>query len=126
MSMPSLTLDENNAAYQIRAYKPGFIQVNETTYTQSLIISANQLITDWTPQSLGELTAEHLRKILPLKPGILLIGTGETLNFPALELYGDLMNQGIGVEIMDTSAACRTYNVLTAEDRNVVAALIIK
>jgi uncharacterized protein len=121
-----LVLDENQAAYQIHAYKPGFIQVNETTLTQSIIVSTSQLITDWAPQSLSELTAKDLKIILTLKPTILLIGTGATLSFPAVELYGELLNQGIGVEIMDTSAACRTYNALTAESRNVVAALIIK
>ena len=121
-----LVLDENQAAYQIHAYKPGFIQVNETILTQSIIISTTQLIEDWPPQTLFELSADHLKVILTLKPTILLIGTGATLSFPAVELYGELLNQGIGVEIMDTSAACRTYNALTAEGRDVVAALIIK
>jgi uncharacterized protein len=121
-----LMLDENQAAYQIHAYKPGFIQVNQETLTHSVIISPTKLITDWPPQTLAELLAEDLRIILTLKPTILLIGTGATLTFPAVELYGELLNQGIGVEIMDTSAACRTYNALTAESRNVIAALIIK
>jgi uncharacterized protein len=121
-----LTLDENRATYQIKGFKPGFIQVNENMFTHSIIISPNQLITDWEPQSIAELTPEHLKKILPLKPAILLIGTGEHLSFPAVDIYGELLNQGIGVEIMDTSAACRTFNALTAEDRNVVAVLIIK
>ncbi len=122
----SLTLDDNQAKYQIRAYKPGFIQINETTFTHSLIISPTQLITDWAPQSLAELCAKHLVITGNLKPTVLLIGTGATLTFPSLETYGDLLNQGIGVEIMDTSAACRTYNALSSEERNVVAALIIK
>ncbi len=122
----SLTLDDNSAKFQIRGYKPGFIQVNETTHTQSIIVSATQLIPDWRPQSFLELTAEDLKIILSLQPAILLIGTGETLSFPPLALYGELINQGIGVEIMNTSAACRTFNALTSEDRNVVAALIIK
>jgi uncharacterized protein len=126
MTAPLLTLDNNDAAYQIRAYKPGFIQVNDTVYTESLIISANKLITNWTPQQLADLSAENLQAVTPLTPGILLIGTGEKLDFPALEVYGELLNQGIGVEIMDTGAACRTYNALTSEGRNVVAALIIK
>lgn len=121
----SLVLDENHATYQVRAYKPGFIQINETTYTNSVIISPHQLITDWPPQAINTLTAEHLQIILTLKPTLLLIGTGAKLSFPAIEIYGELLNHGIGVEIMDTSAASRTYNVLTAEDRNVAAALII-
>lgn len=124
--MSSLTRDDNPAAYQVRAYKPGFLKINETIYTESLIVSATQLVTDWHPQHITELTASDLQQIIPLHPAILLIGTGETLSFPAMELYGELINQGIGVEIMDTSAACRTYNALTAENRNVVAALIIK
>lgn len=122
----SLTLDENHATYQIKAFKPGFIQVNDTTLTRSLIVSPTKLITDWSPQALSELHAQDLQEVLSFQPAILLIGTGATLVFPPVEVYGELINQGIGVEIMDTAAACRTYNALTAEDRNVVAALIIR
>lgn len=121
-----LRLDDNRAKYQIRAYKPGIIQVNDETLTCSIIISPEKLIADWQPQHINELTKEHLNIITSLHPAILLIGTGATLQFPAVEIYGDLINQGIGVEIMDTSAACRTYNALTAEERNVAAALIIR
>lgn len=120
-----LTLDDNSAAYQIQAFKPGYIQVNDKILTASIIISATELMTEWPPQTLQELTRIHLEAIIPFHPAILLLGTGATLSFPPLELYGNLLNQGIGVEIMDTSAACRTFNALTAEGRNVVAALII-
>jgi uncharacterized protein len=121
-----LTLDENTAKYQIRAFKPGYIQVNEEIYTTSLIISPTTLVTNWSPQTITDLKREHFDAIIPLHPAILLIGTGTTLSFPPVEIYGELINQGIGVEIMDTSAACRTYNALTAEERNVIAALIIR
>lgn len=124
--MSKLILDENNAKYQVRGFKPGFIQVNEETMTHSIIIAPEKLIDNWEPQHISELKAEHLKLIIEMRPTILLIGTGTTLQFPPIELYGDLINHGIGVEIMDTSAACRTYNALTAEGRNVVAALIIK
>lgn len=122
----TLTLDENHARYQIRGYQPGQIQVNDQLFTQSIIVAPYKLITDWQPQTLDELTYEFLVDAVVLEPAILLIGTGATLQFPSIELYGDLINQGIGVEIMDTSAACRTFNALTAEDRNVVAALLIR
>lgn len=122
----SLTLDENQSQFQVKGYKPGFIQVNDKTYNQSIIVTASVLITDWPPQIFSELKLEHLKSVIPLKPAILLIGTGSTLQFPPIELYGDLINHGIGVEIMDTKAACRTYNALTSENRNVAAALIIK
>lgn len=122
----SLSLDENSAKYQIRAYKPGHIQVNDKIIHRSIIITPDQLIEDWSPQDFSQLTKEHLTMILPLNPVILLLGTGEILQFPPISLYGDLINQKIGVEIMNTHAACRTYNALTAENRKVVAALIIR
>ncbi|MEO8401758.1 MAG: Mth938-like domain-containing protein [Gammaproteobacteria bacterium] len=121
-----LSIDDNQAKYQIRAYKPGNIQVNDQQYTQSVIVSPEQLIDNWPPQTINELTHEHLAIISELSPAILLIGTGATLQFPDLDIYGDLINEGIGIEVMDSSAACRTYNALSAEGRNVVAALIIK
>ncbi len=122
----SLTLDDNQANFQIRGYKPGFIQVNQQTYQHSIIVSATHLVENWAPQTISALTVEHLRIASQLEPAILIIGTGERLQFPTIDLYGELINQHIGVEIMDTSAACRTYNILTAENRNVVAALIIR
>lgn len=121
----TLILDDNSASYQIRAYKPGIIQVNDQTFTHSIIVTPSQLIDNWPPQNINELTQQHLDIIKTLKPAILLIGTGSTLQFPPLEVYGELINAGIGVEIMNTSSACHTYNVLTSEERNVAAALIV-
>lgn len=124
--MPTLDLDENRSLYQIKAFKPGFIQINEKIFTKSLIITPNQLMENWTPQSAQEISSDAFSPILALKPDILLIGTGSTLVFLPVEVYGELLNQGIGVEIMNTSAACRTYNALSAENRQVIAALIAK
>jgi uncharacterized protein len=122
----SLTLDDNQAQYQIRAFKPGFIQINQQLFTHSLIVTPTKLIENWAPQHITDLTHAHFKMIIDLHPDILILGTGEELQFPSIELYGELINEGIGVEIMDTSAACRTYNVLTSENRNVAAALIIR
>ena len=122
----SLNLDENSATYQIRAYQPGIIQVNDQTFTCSIIITPDKLINSWSPQTIQDLTREDLTTVINLRPSILLIGTGHDLQFPDLKIYGDLINYGIGVEIMNTHAAARTYNVLTAEGRSVAAALIIK
>lgn len=124
--MPSLDLDENHSAYQIRSYEPGRIQINEKILTESLIISPTLLMERWHPQTIQELTAESLLPIINLMPDILLIGTGADMAFVPPELYGELINHGIGVEIMSTGAACRTYNALSAENRRVVAALLIK
>ena len=124
--MTTLDLDENHARYQIRAFKPGAIQVNETIYSESLIIMPEKLIEHWSPQTSDQLSSASFAEIIALKPDILLIGTGATLIFLPVEMYGDLINQGIGVEVMNTSAACRTYNALSAEGRNVAAALVIR
>lgn len=119
-------LDENRAFYQIRAYKPGVIKVNDKIFTKSLIITPTQLIENWDPQSVNELSFTALSPVIKLKPDILLIGTGNTQVFLPLDTYGELINHGMGVEVMNTSAACRTFNALSSENRNVVAALIIK
>lgn len=121
-----LALDENTAKYQIRAYEPGKIKINDQEFTQSLIVSANELIHPWAPQNIKELTSEHLLAVLPLKPEVLLLGTGEQPAFLPVDLYGELINHGIGVEVMHTAAACRTYNALTSENRLVAAALVIR
>ena len=121
-----LNLDDNHASFQIKGFTPGTLKINEETYTRSVIIGANTLITDWEPQRIGELTAAHLAVIIPLAPAILLIGTGETLSFPDMAVYGELINHGIGVEVMNTSAACRTYTALTAENRQVMAAIFVQ
>lgn len=124
--MPSLELDQNKSAYQVRAYKPGMLHINEQKLTTSVIVTPKKLITDWSPQSIAELTPTSFEPLIDIKPAILLIGTGAKHHFLPVELYGHLLNLGIGVEIMDTSAACRTFNALSAEDRDVAAALLIQ
>jgi uncharacterized protein len=121
----SLILDENNATNQIRAYQPGCIQINDRLFHNSIILAPEKIIEYWRPQTMTDLLASDFSTILEWRPALLLLGTGARLQFPPMASYGDLINQGIGVEVMDTSAACRTYNALTAENRNVVAALII-
>lgn len=121
-----LDLDDNKALYQIRSYKPGMLRINEQTFTQSVIVTPDRLIEDWAPQTVSELTAASLLPVLQMKPDILLIGTGGTQVFLAAEIYGELINHGVGVEVMNTHAACRTFNALSAENRRVVAALIIR
>jgi uncharacterized protein len=117
--------DSTDAQYLIRAYAPGRITVNEDALTRSLIVSAERLIRDWPPQGFEELTASHLHAVIELRPEILLLGTGAQLRFPHPSLLAELHNQGIGIEVMDTAAACRTYNILVSEGRRVVAALLM-
>ena len=115
---------ETSASNLIRAYEPGLIRVNSEDFRCDLILSAEHLVMDWEPPGVIDLTVPSLQPALDLEPEILILGTGRTLVFPEANLHGELGALGIGVEIMDTAAACRTYNVLTHDDRPVVAALI--
>jgi uncharacterized protein len=119
-----LNLEPQHGSYQIRSYQPGAVIINDKTYTQSVIVSATELF-DWQPQSLSELTSEHLQVILERKPQLFILGTGEKQIFPPTATIAILINNKIGVEVMDTGAACRTFNVLIAEGRKVMAGLLL-
>jgi len=124
--MSIFSRDNNPATYLIRSFKKGQIQINDIIYKNSIIVSAHCVIENWAPHRVTDITQQHLAQAATLKPKILIIGTGVEQHFIALDLYGDLLNQGIGVEIMSTPAACRTYHALTAEGREVVAALLLE
>jgi uncharacterized protein len=106
-------------------YGDGYVAVNGARHGRSLVVSGDRLITDWPAASLAALTADHLAAIVELAPEIVLLGTGATFAFPEPALLAPLYKAGIGVEVMDTPAACRTYNILLGEGRNVVAALVL-
>ena len=89
------------------------------------MVGGDRVIADWPLASVDELGADHAAAILEMKPEIVLLGTGRTFAFPDRARLAPLYNAGIGVEVMDTSAACRTYNILLGEGRNVVAALVV-
>lgn len=108
----------------IQAYDVSQITVNERIYTESLVLSQDEIITPWPVNSLTELGKHHFECVFDLKPDVVLLGTGETQIFPDIEILGYFAAQGLGVEIMNTGALCRTFNILVAEDRRVVAAII--
>ena|SRR5579885_1592561 len=109
----------------IRAYAPGRINVSDAMLTRSFIVAADRIIEDWPPQRFEDLNVEHLEAALALEPEILIIGTGSEQHFLPGELMASLSKTGMGLEVMDTAAACRTYNVLLSESRKVVAALLM-
>jgi uncharacterized protein len=106
-------------------YGEGYVAVNGARHASSLVVAADRLITDWPARALEELKPDHFTAILELKPEIVLLGSGATFRFPEPALVAPLHKAGIGVEVMDTPAACRTYNILLGEGRNVIAALIL-
>jgi len=136
-------LEIDYSAYSIRGCRPGEISytapadldadsaqpVEVQTVSGSVIVSTRQLIEGWPPNTVDDLGTEHIAAIVALEPELILLGTGTTLQFPPRELLLELRSQRVagrqvGVEIMDTAAACRTYNILMAEGRHVVAGLI--
>jgi len=120
-----ISLAANNQKFAIRAYDKGRLIINEQAYHKNLIIMPEQLIPDWRPQSIGDLLAADFDEMLALKPSMIILGTGEKQIFPPAALYAEATNAGIGVEIMNTPAACRTYNILMSEGRSIAAALMM-
>ena len=106
-------------------YGAGYVEVNRARYSSSLLVSGERLVIDWPARSVESLSGDHLAAIVELKPEIVLLGTGRAFHFPEPRLLAPLYAAGIGVEAMDTPAACRTYNILLAEGRDVLAALVI-
>ena len=102
----------------------GYVAVNGRRYHQPLVVSAGEVRSDWTATDFAGLTAAHFEYFLALEPDVLLLGTGMRQRFAHPGLYRELIRSGIGIEFMDTPAACRTYNILVAEDRKVVAAVL--
>jgi len=119
------TLDRHPSANLITHIGPEGIRVGALTVRTSFIVSAAELVSDWPVRTVEALDTETLAPALGMRPEILILGTGERIQFPASALYAELAGRGIGLEVMDTAAACRTYNVLVNEDRPVVAALIL-
>ena len=111
--------------YLIRAYEKGRIQVGDRSYGTSLIIAPDRIICDWRPQSTDDLAAADFAPVLALEPEIILLGTGAEQVFPDPPAYKDVVARRVGLEIMDTGAACRTYNILMSEGRRVAAALMM-
>ena len=118
-------LEQSTGKNAFTGYGEGYVAVNGKRHEASLVVGADRLITDWPARSIDALTADHLAAIVQMAPEIVLIGTGPRFVFPEAARLAPLYNAGIGVEVMDTPAACRTYNILMGEGRNVVAALIL-
>jgi len=115
--------DQFNVPF-ISAYEPGWIEVNGHKYTGSLVISSERGCSTWSVGQFEALNAEYFHELMQFKPELIVFGSGHTLRFPKPIWLAGLMQRGIGVETMDTPAACRTYNILASEGRRVLAALL--
>ena len=103
----------------------GYVNVNGARITKSVLVTGDRLIENWPATDFESLSADHFAALLDLKPDLVLLGTGATLRFPRPELTQSLYAARIGLEVMDNAAVCRTYNILLAEGRNVIAAVLL-
>ncbi len=108
----------------IHAYTSGSITINNKAYTRSLIVTPAQ-VTDWPPASFDDLQAVHFAMMAGMPWEVVILGTGAKLRFPPPSLTRALVEAKIGLEVMDTGAACRTYNILMSDGRRVAAALLM-
>lgn len=110
----------------INAYGPGWIAVNGDKQHISFVVDSQGELYAWDCAGFQELTADHFTRLGRSKPELVIFGSGAAIRFAPPVLLRGLIEQGIGVETMDTAAACRTYNILAGEGRKVVAALLIE
>lgn len=117
---------DRSSAQNIQGYGPGWIGVGNEKHTQSLIVGSNGLLQMWDCARFEDLTAAHFEHLSTLDAELVIFGSGSRNRFPNPAWLQPLMRKRLGLETMDTPAACRTYNILAGEGRNVVAALILE
>lgn len=122
-----MKLHPANFAHQniFTGYGEGYVLINQIRYEKNLIVLPDHLVEDWPIASLQELELQHFENLLPYSPEIILVGTGAEHKFPSHTLLSQLAKMGVGIEIMDTKACCRTYNILVEEGRRVAAVVLI-
>lgn len=119
-----ITQDFADSKFIITGYKPGCVIVNNEPYHQSIIVNPETLISPWEVTDIKDLNETTLATILEDQPEIVILGTGETLVLPEPKIIALFAQHGIGLEFMNTSAACRTHGILIAEGRKATAAII--
>ena len=121
MKMRADRIEGRNA---IARHGPDGVVVNGIEHTESVLVPWQGDVVAWNAPTFASLSAEHFARVAALSPELVVFGSGERLRFPSPALLRPLIDAAIGFETMDTHAACRTYNVLLAEGRKVVAALL--
>jgi uncharacterized protein len=120
-----LTRDNPEFRYVIRAVGSDGIVVNERELARSFFLTPAELVEDWRPRALDELTPDDLLPLLARKPALVLLGTGPRLRFPPAAVAAACLTRGVGFEAMDNAAAARTFTVLAGEGRNLVAGFLL-
>jgi uncharacterized protein len=121
-----LHLESATAKNTFTGYGEGYVMINGERVEKSVVVLPERILADWPAASFADLRAEHFEALTGLGREIVLLGTGAKLRFPRPEVVAPLLRAGVGVEVMDLQAACRTYNILMTEGRKVAAALLIE
>ena len=111
--------------YAVKHYEPGAVKINDQILKNSCFLNQKTLTKTWDCSHIDALNTHLLDELLTLKPEVIILGTGEKQVFPDPSLFAYCSQRGVGLEVMNNLAACRTYNVLTTEDREVVLGLIM-
>lgn len=119
-----LTLDANTQVNLIRSYSSHEVRVGEQVFHRSCILTPDAIFPDWRPTKVEDVQPTDFDALFTRKPQLVLLGTGDRQQFPPAPVRAALARAGIGLETMDLGAACRTFNVLVQEERNVSACLI--
>lgn len=120
-----LHADTSTAQNTVTAYGPGYVDINRVRHTTSVIVTPDT-VEPWTVTDFDSLETGHFDRLAALGGEVVLLGTGARQRFPDPLLTQSVHRAGIGLEVMNTQAACRTYNILMAESRRVAAALIVE
>jgi uncharacterized protein len=118
-------LDPRTGLNAFNGYGPGYVTVNNVRHERNLVVLPEAILEEWTPGGFEQLSAENFAALAGRGLEIVLLGTGSRIRFPRPELLRALIDDRVGVEVMDTAAACRTYNILMGEGRKVAAALLL-
>jgi uncharacterized protein len=117
--------DPQSSLNTITGYGIGYIEVNSKVYPHALIVQPEGEISPWPVSAFADLSSDNLASLCVFKPELIIIGTGKKQQFLKPELIKPLIQAKIGFEVMDSQAACRTYNILMNEGRQVLAAIIL-
>lgn len=104
---------------------PGFVRLGIVEYRENLLVTPERIVTGWASAGFDALTETDFAALAALAPEVALLGTGASLRFPDPRLTRPLIDARIGLEVMDTPAACRTFNILAAEGRRVAAGILL-
>jgi uncharacterized protein len=102
-----------------------YVRLGVVEYRENILVTPERIVPGWAKGGFDALTESDFAALAALEPEVALLGTGATLRFPSPRLTRPLIDAGIGLEVMDTPAACRTFNILAAEGRRVAAAILL-